>query len=206
MLDQYKIQISEMGKHIYRIGLTTKYGGNISVRDKESGLIAIKPSSIPWEDISPDDVVIINEKGELVEGNRKASIETPMHTAVYRNFPDIHGVAHTHSRFTSGFCVARKPIPAVHINSVDFGGEVRIMPFVPPGDKKNIEMTIQKGLQDRKAMLLSAHGALSIGADLDDAIYISKTLEEVAEMVLLSRLIGGEVPLSPEEYKSVVDL
>jgi ribulose-5-phosphate 4-epimerase/fuculose-1-phosphate aldolase len=206
VLEQYKTQISEMGKYIYRTGLTTKYGGNISVRDKDSGLIAIKPSSIPWEEISPKDVVIINENGELVEGNRKPSIETPMHTAVYRNFPDIHGVAHTHSRYSSVFCVARKPIPAAHINSVDLGGEVRTMPFVPPGEKKLIEKTILQGLKDRKAMLLSAHGALSVGEDLEDAVYISKTLEEVAEMVLLSHLVGGEVPLSKEEFAAVVAL
>ena len=206
MLEQYKVQISEMGKHIYQIGLTAMYSGNLSARDKESGLIAIKPSGIPWDQIMPDDVVIVDEHGKLVEGRRKPSIETPMHTAVYRNFPDVHGVAHTHSKHATAFCVARKPIPVVCVNSVEMGGEIRVMPFVPPGDMHQIEKTIVDGLQSRKAMLLSAHGALAVGADLEEAIHISKTLEEIAELVLLSRLAGGEVALSQEEFDSVAAL
>ena len=106
LLEDCRRQIVSIGRYIFETGLTSKYSGNISIRDPESGLIAIKPSGIPWLSISEEDVVIIDMDGKCVEGERKPSIETPMHTAVYRFFPESMAVVHTHSKYGTGFAVA----------------------------------------------------------------------------------------------------
>jgi ribulose-5-phosphate 4-epimerase/fuculose-1-phosphate aldolase len=198
LLADLREQISQQGKYIFESGLTSKYSGNISVRDRENGLIAIKPSGVPWMDITPNDIVVIDESGNVVEGKRKPSIETPMHTAVYRNYPETMAVVHTHSRYATGFAVARIPIPAICVNSVELGGEIPVLPYSPPGSQENAEM-IAAGLRDRKAILLAAHGVLCHAEDLEKGIYYNETLEEVALLAIIKKVLGSNAKLSPEE-------
>jgi L-fuculose-phosphate aldolase len=201
MLEELRKQIVSYGRYIYESGLTSKYSGNISIRDAESGLVAIKPSAVPWLTISEDDVVIINLEGEVVEGGRKPSIETPMHTAVYKTIPEAMAVVHTHSKYGTGFAVARQPIPAVCINSVELGGEVPVTPFYYPGSKDNA--LAAEFLKDRKAVLLAAHGVLCYGSDLEEAVYMNEVVEEVAQLALFQKILGSDAKLSPEEILKI---
>jgi len=205
MLHELREQISEYGRKIYASGLTSKYSGNISARDAKSGLIAIKPSGIPWDLIKPSDVVIVDENGRVVEGNQKPSIETPMHTAVYRFYSEAMAVVHTHSRYATGFAVARMPIPAICVNSVELGGQIPVLPYFPPGSAENSQ-SIAEGLQGKKAVLLAAHGVLCYGADLEEAVYYNEVLEEIAEYAIIQRILGSKVVLSAAEIEVIAAL
>ncbi len=205
MLDEKREQISEYGRYIYASGLTSKYSGNISVRDAESGLIAIKPSGIPWDLIKPADVVIVDENGRVVEGDRKPSTETPMHAAVYRSYPEAMAVVHTHSRFGTGFAVARVPIPAICVNSVELGGEIPVLPFFPPGSAEN-SLAIAEGLRGKKSVLLAAHGVLCYGENLEEAVYYNEVLEEIAQYAIVQRVLGSSVALSASEIEAIAAL
>jgi L-fuculose-phosphate aldolase len=202
LFEQLRKQIVTTGRYVYETGLTSKYSGNISARDSESGLIAIKPSGVPWLSITEEDVVIINLEGEVVEGKRKPSIETPMHIAVYRYILEAKAVVHTHSKYGTGFAVARQPIPAVAINSVELGGEVPVTPFYTPGSKENAR-AIAEGLEGRKAILLAAHGVLCYGQDLEEAVYFNEIVEEVAQFTLIQKILGSDARLTPEEISII---
>jgi L-fuculose-phosphate aldolase len=205
MLPDLREQICKQGRYLFESGLTSKYSGNISVLDRDSRLIAIKPSGVPWLEITPEDVVIIDENGQVVEGKRKPSIETPMHTAVYCSYPETMAVVHSHSKYGTGFAVARLPIPAICVNSVELGGEVPVIPYSPPGSKENAKL-IAAGLRGHKAILLAAHGVLCHGRDLDEAVYFNEVLEEVAQFALIRRILGSEAKLTDEEIATIAAL
>jgi L-fuculose-phosphate aldolase len=128
-----------------------------------------------------------------------------MHTAVYRSYPETMAVVHTHSKFGTGFAVARMPIPAICINSVELGGEVPVIPYYPPGSVENAQ-AIADGLCGRPALLLAAHGVLCRGKDLEEGVYINETLEEVAQLALIHRILGGDAELSEEEISLIAAL
>ena len=202
LINELRKQMVNIGRYLYETGLTSKYSGNISARDSESGLIVIKPSGIPWLSITEDELVIINCEGEVVEGKRKPSLETPMHTAVYKLIPQAMAIVHTHSKYGTGFAVARQPIPAVAINSVELGGEVPVTPFYLPGSKEDAQ-AIAEYLKDRKAVLLAAHGVICYGRDLEEAVYFNEIVEEVAQLTLIQRVLGSDARLTPEEISSI---
>ncbi len=202
MLPTVREQIAEYGRYIFETGLTSRYSGNISARDVNSGLIAIKPSGIPWMNITADDVVIVDEQGNVVEGERKPSIETPMHTAVYRNHGDVMAIVHTHSRFATGFAIARMPIPAICVNSVELGGEIPVLPYYPPGSIE-IADAIATYLEGKRAVLLAAHGVICCGTNLDEAVYFNEVIEEIAEWAIIQKVLGSTVTLSPEEIDAI---
>ncbi len=205
MLLEQREQVSEHGRQIYARGLTSRYSGNISARDSRTGLIAIKPSGIPWDVIGPSDVVVVDKQGKVVEGERKPSIETPMHTAVYRAYAEAMAVVHTHSRYGTGFAVARMPIPAICVNSVELGGEIPVLPYSPPGSAENSQ-SIAQGLRGKKAVLLAAHGVLCYGSDLEEAVYYNEVVEQVAHYAIIRKILGSDAVLSEAEIQAIAAL
>lgn len=205
MLKDYRKEIVKYGRHIFETGLTSKYSGNISIKDPETGLIAIKPSGVPWMDVTESDVVVIDLEGEVVEGVRKPSIETPMHIAVYKSVPQASAVVHTHSTYGTGFAVARQSIPSICVNSVELGGEIPVLPYYPPGSADSGKV-IAEGFRNKQALLLAAHGVLCYGADLEEAVYINEVLEEIARLALIRNVLGSKAKLSEEKYDLIAAL
>jgi len=205
ILNDIRKQLAETGRQIYELKLVSPLAGNISARDPQTGLIGIKPSGVHWLEIQPEDIVIIDDHGNKVDGQRKPSTETPMHTLIYRNFPDAMAVVHTHSPIATGFAAALKPIPAVNVNAVDVGGEVPVTPYYPPGSQDLAEAVTAR-LRGRKAVLLGLHGVLCYGQDLDEAVYLSLIVEDIARLALVRTLLGSEAHLTEEQLAAITAL
>jgi L-ribulose-5-phosphate 4-epimerase len=202
MLEQMRQKIVETGRQIYQLGLVSAYSGNISIRDPETGFICIKPSGVPWLTIQPEDVVVIDVNANIVDGKRKPSIETPMHTTIYREFPQWLAVVHSHSLYATGFACSLRSIPAICINSVDLGGEVPCAPYCPPGSKKLAE-TVAQYMHDRQVILLGHHGALCCAKTLDDAVFLNTLLEDIAHLALIQCTLGSQAHLTTEQIAAI---
>ena len=121
MLEQLKQQVYEANLKLVEYNLVLFTWGNVSAIDKETGLVVIKPSGVDYDGMRPDDMVVVDLKtGEVVEGKYKPSSDTPTHLELYRRFPDIGGVAHTHSTFAVSFAQAACDIPAYGTTHADF--------------------------------------------------------------------------------------
>src|SRR5881398_238530 len=111
MLDQLKEQVWKLHLELPRNGLVVWTGGNVSARDPESGLVVIKPSGVLYDELRPEDHVVVNLEGEIVEGKLKPSSDTASHLYIYRHRSDVNGVVHTHSSYATAFAALGRPIP-----------------------------------------------------------------------------------------------
>jgi L-ribulose-5-phosphate 4-epimerase len=198
ILKEIRQAVVETGRRIFELGLVNATCGNISIRDAESGLICIKPSRVPWMAIHPEDVVVMDLDGRVVEGKRKPSIETPMHTTIYRNFPDWLAVVHSHSLYATGFACALQPILPICINSVEIGGEVPCAPYCPPGSRELADV-VAGTMQGRQVILLGHHGVLCCARTLDEAVFLNVLLEEIAHLALIHKCLGSQAQLTPSQ-------
>ena len=177
--------------------------GNLSVRVGEE-LLAITPTGMPYDHIEPDDVVITDLSGNVVEGHRRPSSELPFHSAVLRVRPDIGAVVHTHSLYATTLAVLGRTIPAIHyvIASLDLT-TVPLVPYCTYGTDA-LAAAITTALGDGgKAALLANHGALALGADLAEAAGRPSSLEFLATVYHRALAVGDPVVL-PEEEIAVV--
>jgi L-ribulose-5-phosphate 4-epimerase len=125
LLEQLKQAVLEANLDLPRYGLVTFTWGNVSGIDREQGLVAIKPSGVPYEKLKAEDLVVLNLEGKVVEGNLKPSSDTPTHLALYRAFPSIGGIVHTHSSWATSWAQAGRGIPALGTTQADyFYGEI----------------------------------------------------------------------------------
>ncbi|MBP2661626.1 MAG: L-ribulose-5-phosphate 4-epimerase, partial [Firmicutes bacterium] len=111
MLEDLRKEVLEAALQLVRYGLVTLTGGNVSGRDKESGYIAITPSGMDYEKLDPEDIVIVDSKGNMVEGKWKASVDLKDHLYIYRNKPNLYGIIHTHSPYACSFAMLHQEIP-----------------------------------------------------------------------------------------------
>ena len=194
MLEKLKEEVYEANMSLPKLNLVTFTWGNVSGIDREQGLFVIKPSGVPYEELKPEDLVVINLKGEVVEGDKNPSSDTPTHTYLYNHFPKIGGIVHTHSPWAVSFAAAKMDIPALNTTHAD-----TFYTAVPAADaltKAEIEedyegntgKTIVSTFKERNldyeatpAALVSQHGPFAWGATPAKAVYNAKVLEVVAE-------------------------
>lgn len=205
MLEQLKQQVYEANLKLVEYNLVLFTWGNVSAIDKETGLVVIKPSGVDYAKLTADDMVVMNLNGEKVEGKLNPSSDTPTHLELYRRFPEIGGVAHTHSTFAVSFAQAAADIPAYGTTHADFAfGSV---PCTRDLTKEEIEgeyelntgKVIAECFETRgidynavPAVLVRSHGPFTWGKDCFDAAKNSAILEEVAKMAYLSRTMNAE--------------
>jgi L-ribulose-5-phosphate 4-epimerase len=201
-LKEIRQAVVETGHRIFELGLVNATCGNISIRDAESGLICIKPSGVPWMSIQPEDVVVIDMDGRVVEGKRKPSIETPMHTTIYRNFQNWLAVVHSHSLYATGFASALLPIPPICITSAEIGGEVPCAPYCPPGSRELADV-VAATMQGRQVILLGHHGVRCCARTLDEAVFLNILLEDIAHLALIQRSLGSQAQLTPARLQAL---
>src|SRR5690606_28564196 len=113
MLEQLRQQVCDLHAELPKNNLVAWTSGNISARDPESGLMVIKPSGIKFENLTPENMVIVNLEGEIIEGNYKASSDTASHCYIYRHMPNVNGIVHTHSRYATAFATLGREIPCI---------------------------------------------------------------------------------------------
>lgn len=196
-------EIINTGINMLDRGLTIGSWGNISLRLPAEELYAITPSGIRYDRIKPEDIVICNLEGEVVEGEKKPSIESPLHRVIYCGREDVGAVVHTHSVYVSAMAAARKPIPAsVEDLIYAAGGAVRVAEYRPPGTEELGEAALV-ALGERNGVLLANHGAVGTGDNLEEAVHVCKLIEKGARITVAAAAVGGVVELPPEDIEYI---
>lgn len=194
---QLKEQVLEANLDLPRYGLVTFTWGNVSGIDRERGLVVIKPSGVPYDRLRVDDLVVLNLEGEVVEGKLKPSSDTPTHLTLYRAFPQIGGIVHTHSPWATSWAQAGRSIPALGTTHADyFYGEIpctRAMTDAEISGAYEMETgeviieTLRQHAIDPAFMpgiLVNSHAPFAWGSDAHEAVHNAVVLEEVAKMAL----------------------
>ncbi|MGC1120040.1 MAG: class II aldolase/adducin family protein [Candidatus Methanofastidiosia archaeon] len=200
-----RTQVLTIAKRIYSNRLVIASLGNVSCRDA-SGTIAITPSGVDYEELSVQDIVTIDVQGIPLHGACTPSSETPMHTLIYRERPDIMGIVHTHSLSASAFSVVNQEIPVEMVEvAAHVGGSIPVAPYRLPGTRELGE-TALKVLKDRRACLLQNHGVLAVGTTLEKAYKAAAITEIAARIHILASVLGKPGELPEHEVKKVRDL
>jgi L-ribulose-5-phosphate 4-epimerase len=189
-LETLRRELAELHDELPRNGLVTWTGGNVSVRDPESGLVAIKPSGVRYGELTTESMVVVDLDGAIVEGELKPSSDTASHLYIYRHRSDVNGVVHTHSRYATAFAAVGRPIPVYLTAQADeFGGEIPCAGFAIVGDE-SIGAQVVEGIGRSPAVLLKNHGVFTIGPTAAAAVKTAVMVEDIAATVWLALQIG----------------
>ena len=211
MLEQLKKEVYEANMQLPAHHLVTFTWGNVSGIDRASGLVVIKPSGVEYEALRPEDMVVVDLNGNVVEGDLNPSSDTPTHIELYRAFPEIGGVVHTHSRWATIFSQAGRDIPALGTTHADyFYGSIPCTDKMTPAqiagayekDTGTVIIDRFKELDPMAipAVLVHSHGPFTWGKDAKDAVYHAVVLEEVAMRAYHDLLLtGGNIPPMQQE-------
>lgn len=193
LLRQLKEAVWEANLDLPKYGLVTFTWGNVSGIDRKAGLVAIKPSGVPYEELKADDLVVLDLEGRVVEGKLKPSSDTPTHLALYRAFPQLGGIVHTHSPWATSWAQAGRSLPALGTTHADyFYGEIpctRAMTEAEIRGAYELETgnVIIETFKDRDpaqvpGVLVHCHAPFAWGKDAHDAVHNAVVLEEVAKI------------------------
>jgi L-ribulose-5-phosphate 4-epimerase len=198
LLESLRQQLHLLHAELPGNNLVTWTSGNISGRDPEMGLVAIKPSGVMYPDLTPESMVVLDLKGNIVEGTLKPSSDTATHLYIYQQRPDVNGIVHTHSPFATAFAAVGKPIPPVLTAICDeFGGEIPIGGFAPIGDEA-IGQEVVGAIGKSPAILLQNHGVFTLGKDPKAAVKAAVMVEDAARTVYYAMQLGDLIPIPPE--------
>lgn len=210
MLEALKETVCEANLELSRRGVVLYTWGNVSGIDRARGLVVIKPSGVPYQGMQPSDMVVVDLEGRIVEGTLRPSSDTPTHLELYKAFPEIGGVVHTHSTHAVVFAQAGMEIPPLGTTHADyFYGAVPVSRSLTRAEvqeayEKNTGRVIVETVQEtgRKALdvpgvLVRNHGPFTWGKDPEEAVYHSVVLEEIAEMAWKTLQINPAAALPP---------
>ena len=211
MLEELKQKVFEANMELPKRGLVTYTWGNVSGIDREKGLIAIKPSGVEYEEMTAEDMVIVDLEGNRVEGRYKPSSDTPTHIELYKRYEEIGGIVHTHSPEATAWAQACRSIPLYGTTHADyFYGSIPCarsltMQEINEAYEKNTGLVIIETFDNKElnpmytpAVLCANHGPFAWGTDPADAVYHAVVLEEVARMARRTELIDPQVKEAPE--------
>ena len=206
MLEQLKEKVLKANLQLVKNHLVLFTWGNVSEIDRESGLFVIKPSGVEYDDMTADDMVVCDLKGNVVEGHYRPSSDTPTHIEFYKAFPNIGGVTHTHSTYATAWAQAGRSIPFYGTTHADyFYGDI---PCARSLTKEEIEgeyekntglAIIEKFKQDNidpaavPGVLIKSHGVFAFGKDGDNSVYNATVIEEVARMAAITEQVNPQV-------------
>lgn len=203
LMQEYREQVVEYGIKMLESGLTRGTGGNLSVLDREKGYFAISPSGIGYYDIKPEDVAIMDTKGNIIEAKRKPSSEWDMHRIFYDQRDDIDAIVHTHTTFAATVSCMNWDLPAVHYLVAMGGVDVRCAKYATFGTKQ-LALNAFEAMRDRKACLLANHGLLVGSSDLANAISATESLEFCCELYTRTKSMGEPVILPLDEMERML--
>lgn len=201
MLEHLKREVYKANMMLPKYGLVTFTWGNVSAIDRESGCFVIKPSGVEYEKLTPDDMVIVNLEGRQIEGYYKPSSDTATHLELYKAFPLVGGIVHTHSSWATSWAQAGRPIPCYGTTHADYMyGEIPCVRNLTEEEitqsyEKNTGLLIAEYFRDKEYMAMPAvlcknHGPFSWGKDAKDAVHNAVVLEEVAKMAAQCEVIN----------------
>jgi L-fuculose-phosphate aldolase len=188
-------------------GLIKGTSGNISLKSGDGRVIAITPSGIEYQEMTPEDVPLVDITGKTIDGVKKPSSELPMHLSVLRARPDLTAVVHTHSMYATVFAVSNIDLPCMTIPQLAFGlAPVKVVPFELPGSQELGDAVVRSLGETGKAVLLQNHGLLCGGKDLHTAMYGAEYVEEAAEVAYYSMAIGKLNPIPQKQIDRMMEI
>ena len=197
MLEALKEKVCQANLDLVKHGLVIFTWGNVSAIDRESGLVVIKPSGVSYDDMKPSDMVVVDLDGKVVEGELNPSSDTPTHLVLYKAFPEIGGVVHTHSTFATAWAQAGRDLPSLGTTHADYFHDnipctrnmTRTEVFGEyEKETGNVIVERFRGMNpmDTPAVLVRNHGPITWGTDADNAVHNAVVLEQVAKMAYIS--------------------
>lgn len=214
MLEQLKEKVFQANLDLVKHNLVIFTWGNVSGYDEESKLVVIKPSGVKYENMKAEDMVIVDLNGNVVEGNLKPSSDTMTHIEVYKNFPTIKGVVHTHSKWATIYSQLRKEIIPYGTTHADYFN--RDVPVTRELTKEEIESDYEQNtgkvivekfklkeynIEHCPAILVYEHGPFTFGTDVDSAVHNAVVLEYVAEMAYYNAIGNNDKPMGSNLLK-----
>lgn len=198
-------EIAFTGRRLEHEGLVSATAGNVSARVQPEA-IAITPTNIPYPQIAAADVVICDLRGQVLDGERRPSSETPFHTAIYRARPDVGAVVHTHSPYATALAIMRRPIPAVHYVIASFGvPEIPVVPYETYGSNELATQLERVASSGTNGALLANHGAVAFDASLEGAATLASLLEFLSAAYYRTLAVGEPVLLPDKEIERVIE-
>ena len=208
MLEQLKKAVLEANLSLPKYNLVTFTWGNVSGIDREKGLIVIKPSGVEYDVMTADDMVVVDLDGNVVEGNLNPSSDTPTHLVLYRAFPNIQGVVHTHSTYATAWAQAGKDIPNIGTTHADYF--YKDIPCTDDMTKAEVEGEYEletgnvivkrfEGINPdhTPGVLVKNHGPFSWGTSPANAVYNAKVMEQCAKMAYISFTLNPDTTMNP---------
>jgi L-ribulose-5-phosphate 4-epimerase len=199
--------VCDLHAELVRYGLVVWTAGNVSARVPGHDLLVIKPSGVSYDDLTPDNMIVCDLDGTVVEGDLAPSSDTAAHAYVYRQMPEVGGVVHTHSTYACAWAARGESVPCVLTAMADeFGAEIPVGPFALIGDD-SIGRGIVETLRGHRspAVLMSNHGVFTIGRDARAAVKAAVMCEDVARSVHIARQLGEPVPIDAAAIDRLYD-
>ena len=196
MLEELKMKVCQANLDLVKHGLVLFTWGNVSAIDRESGLVVIKPSGVSYDNMKPEDMVVVDLDGKVVEGELNPSSDTPTHVVLYKAFPHIGGVVHTHSTYATAWAQAGENIPNIGTTHADYFHEdipctrdMKKAEVFGEYEKETGNVIVERfknlNPDDTPAVLVRNHGPFAWGKDADTAVHNAVVLEEVAKMAFI---------------------
>ncbi|MGW6691611.1 L-ribulose-5-phosphate 4-epimerase [Streptomyces sp. NPDC054961] len=204
-IEQLRREVSDLHRELVRYGLVVWTAGNVSARVPGEDLMVIKPSGVPYEDLTPERMIVCDLDGTVVEGDDAPSSDTAAHAYVYRHMPQVAGVVHTHSTYACAWAARGEAVPCVLTAMADeFGAEIPVGPFALIGDE-SIGQGIVETLRGHRspAVLMKSHGVFTVGKDAEAAVKAAVMCEDVARTVHISRQLGEPLPLAQSDIDAL---
>lgn len=209
MLEKLKQEVLEANLDLVKNGLVILTWGNVSAIDRETGLVVIKPSGVSYDDMKAEDMVVVDLEGNIVEGDLRPSSDTPTHLSIYRNFPEVGGVVHTHSTYATAWSQAGLSIPNIGTTHADTFHQA--IPCTDEMSKEQIEAAYEAATGDviaeafkgmnpmhTPAVLVKHHGPFTWGKNAANAVYNAVVLEEVARMASITVALNPKVEMNQD--------
>jgi L-ribulose-5-phosphate 4-epimerase len=205
MLEELRREVCEANKELPRQGLVTMTSGNVSGRDPKTGLVAIKPSGVSFEALTPEDIVIVDPAGKVVEGRLKPSVDTATHLVIFGGLADVNSVIHTHSNYATAFAACGQPIP-VYLTAMadELGGPIPCGKFARIGGEE-IGRVVVETIGSSRACLLQNHGVFAVGTTVSAALKTAVMVEDLAKTTWLALQLGTPIPIPEAEVRKLYD-
>jgi L-ribulose-5-phosphate 4-epimerase len=198
MLEKLRQEVYRLHMELPKNNLVAWTTGNVSERDKETQLVVIKPSGVMYDELTPEQMIVVDLDGKIVEGSLKPSSDTATHLYIYRQRPDVCGVVHTHSTFATAFAAVGKSIPA-YLTAIcdEFGGPIPLGELALIGNEE-IGREVVRVIGDSKAVLMKNHGVFTIGKNAKAALKAAVMVEDAARTMFYAYQLGEPLPIPVE--------